>query len=49
VCAAGLAFIEPSRARRITRPALRVVGGVALAVIAFSGSFALFEAVTTIV
>jgi hypothetical protein len=47
-CAAGLAFVEPDRARPITRPALRVVGGVSLAVIALSGGVALFDAVTTI-
>jgi hypothetical protein len=47
-CAAGLAFIGPDRARPITRPALRVVGGVSLAVIALSGGVALLDAVTTI-
>jgi hypothetical protein len=49
VCAAGLAFIDPDRARPITRPALRVAGGAALAVIAISGGVELLEAVTTIV
>jgi len=49
VCAAGLAFIDPGRARAITRPVLRVIGGVALATIALSGALELFDAVTTIV
>ena len=49
VCAAGLAFVDPSHARRITRPALRAVGGVALTAIALSGGVALFDAVTAIV
>jgi hypothetical protein len=48
VCAAGLAFIDPVRSRPITRPTLRVVGGIALAVIAISGGVALLEAVTAI-
>jgi hypothetical protein len=48
VCATGLAFIDPGRARPITRPALRVAGGAALAVIAISGGVALLDTVTTI-
>ena len=48
VCATGLAFIDPDRARPITRPALRIAGGASLAVIALSGGVALLDAVTTI-
>src|SRR3990172_7907944 len=46
VCAAGLASIHPDRSRPITRPALRIAGGTALAVIAISGGVALLDAVT---
>jgi hypothetical protein len=48
VCATGLAFIDPDRARPITRPALRVAGGASLGVVAISGGVALLDAVTTI-
>ena len=48
VCAAGLALIDPRRARPITRPTLRVVGPIALVIVALSGTFDLLDAVTTI-
>jgi hypothetical protein len=48
VCAAGLALIDPRRARPITRPALRVVGAIALVILTVSGTFDLLDAVTTI-
>ena len=48
VCAAGLALIDPRRARPITRPTLRVVGAIALVIVAGLGTFDLLDAVTTI-
>lgn len=48
VCAAGLALIDPRRARPITRPILRVVGATALVVVSVSGTLDLLDAVTTI-
>ena len=48
VCAAGLALIDPRRARPITRPTLRVVGATALVIVAVSGTLDLLDAVTTI-
>jgi hypothetical protein len=48
-CAIGLAFVEPARTRAITRPALGVVGGAALAVLAIGGALDLLRQVTTIV
>jgi hypothetical protein len=49
VCAIGITLIDPRRARPITIPALRFVGGVALAIMAVSGAWALLDNVTTIV
>jgi hypothetical protein len=48
VCAAGLALIDPRRARPITRPTLRVVGAIALVIVTVSGTFDLLDAVATI-
>jgi hypothetical protein len=47
-CAAGLATIDPSRARRVTRPALWATGAIALAVIGVSGAVELVDAAATI-
>jgi len=49
ICAIGITLIDPRRARPITIPALRVVGGITLAVIALSGAWALLDNATTIV
>ena len=49
VCAGGLVVVDPRRARPITRPALRIVGAIALLIIAVSGTLELLDAVTTIV
>lgn len=48
VCAAGLALIDPRRARPITRPTLRVAGATALVIVAVSGTVDLLDAATTI-
>lgn len=48
-CALGIATIRPDRASPITRPALRVVGGLALGVLALSGVVELSRSVATIV
>jgi hypothetical protein len=47
-CAAGLATIDPAKARPMTRPALRAIGGLALGAVALAGTFALLDAVATI-
>jgi hypothetical protein len=49
ICAFGITVIDPRRARLITVPALRLVGAVALAIIAVSGAWALLDNLTTIV
>ncbi len=49
VCATGLALVDPRRARPVTRPALRVVGAIALAIVTVSGTLELIDAVTAIV
>lgn len=49
VCAFGVTVIDPRRARPITVPALRLVGAIALAIIAVSGALSLLDNVTTIV
>jgi hypothetical protein len=49
ICAGGLVVVDPRRARPITRPALRIVGAIALSIIAVSGCLQLLDAVTTIV
>ncbi len=49
VCAAGLALVDPRRARPVTRPALRVVGAAALVIVAVSGTLALIDEVAAIV
>jgi len=46
--ALGLAFVHPERARPLTRPGLKGIGAVALAVIALSGTLQLLDAVRTI-
>ena len=48
VSAVGLAVLDPDRARPLVRPMLRLVGGVALALIAFGGTVQLLDEVTTI-
>ena len=48
-CAAGLALVDPRRARPITRPAFRVVGAATLLIVAVSGTLALAEEVAAIV
>jgi hypothetical protein len=48
-CAAGLLVLHPRRTRPITRPALKVAGGVALTLVAVSGALGLVDAVRTIV
>jgi hypothetical protein len=48
ICAMGITLIDPRRARPITIPALRVVGGVTLAIIALSGAWSLLNNATTI-
>jgi len=49
ICAIGITLIDPRRARPVTTPALRVVGGITLAVIALSGGWSLLDNVATIV
>ena len=49
ICAIGITLIDPRRARPITIPALRVVGGITLAVIAMSGAWSLLDNAATIV
>jgi hypothetical protein len=49
ICAFGITVIDPRRARPITIPALRLVGAIALGLIAVSGAWALLDNVTTIV
>lgn len=49
LCAIGITLIDPRRARPITIPALRLVGGIALAIVAASGAWALLDNATTIV
>ena len=48
-CAAGLVVLDPHRTRPITRPALRITGGVSLSLVTISGILGLVDAVTTIV
>jgi hypothetical protein len=49
VSAAGLLLLDRRRARPITRPALRIAGGVSLSLVTISGILGLVDAVTTIV
>jgi len=48
-CATGLVILDPYRTRPITRPALRIAGGVSLSLVTISGTVGLVDAVTTIV
>jgi hypothetical protein len=46
--AVGLAVVDPERARPLTRPLLTLVGGIALALLAVTGTVQLLDEVTTI-
>jgi hypothetical protein len=48
ICAIGITLIDPRKARPVTVPALRVVGGITLVIIALSGAWSLLDNATTI-